>query len=182
MTTYSQSVLDRMKEELSAAAEAGLSLGDGLPARFVWAFNYLIEKQGHSLDWLMDEANDAETNTLLFDAVDSAHSEFFGEVDTNNAPELVTERIIELAHDKTKPAFLRNQVKTILDETLIQTLPDLKPSANDYDGGAMYSTTDLAEALGMSEGKVVAKAKEMGAIDINDPLYRIGDQTGTTTH
>lgn len=182
MTTYSQSVLDSMTEEISAAAEAGLSLGEELPANIVWAFNYLIERKGYSLDWLMSEENDSKVYQLLTDAIDTAHSDFFGEVDTNNGSEQAVKRIIELAHDKTKPAFLRNQAKKILDEAVYQTLPDLKPNAYDYDKGPMYTTADLAEALGIPEKQVITKAQEIGALDINDPFYRIDNQTGTTTH
>jgi hypothetical protein len=179
-----------LSEELFAAADAGLGLSEGLPPNATWALAQLIkdddDENGYCLNDLLDPDNTSEVNALIQERIQATESAFFSKVDTsdcNSPTSEAAEKIIELAHNKSQPPYLRKQLQDELDKAFNETSPNLKPIAHDHDGSPLYSTSDLAETLGVSEVEVLEKAEEMGALDMDDLVfYRVENPNDMTIH
>ncbi|MBP5979070.1 MAG: hypothetical protein KA748_02590 [Halomonas sp.] len=97
---------------------------------------------------------------LLASLEQKARQAFFGGVGSGD-----TDEMIARAYDEQHPMFLRAPILETLQEGMETFFPNLKATAVDDDGSAVYRLDHIAKALGASEEELLALAKEKGIED-----------------
>lgn len=99
--------------------------------------------------------------TALLENVERmAARQFFDSADRDDA-----ESIIRVAHDEAHPMFLRAPLLETLRQGTVECLPGLTPSGVNDEGEPVYRLADIAAALDVPEGELLARAEAMGLKD-----------------
>ncbi|MBE0399004.1 hypothetical protein EI168_02630 [Halomonas sp. FME1] len=138
-------------DTIKQAAESGTGL-DHLTQGQVWAAYKASVKPKH-----LRQPMRHSVILLLASVEQKARQAFFGGVERDDAEEMISR-----AYDEQHPMFLRGPILETLQEGMETFFPDLKATAVDDDGNAVYRLDQLAKALGSTEEELLALAKEKG--------------------
>lgn len=141
-------------ETIKQAAESGTGLDHLTPGQ-AWAAYEANVKPKH-----LRQPMRHSMVLLLASVEQKARQTFFGGVERGD-----TDEMIYRAYDEQHPMFLRAPILETLQEGMEKFFPDLKATAVDDDGNAVYRLDQLATALGASEEDLLTLAKEKGIED-----------------
>ncbi|NVF13763.1 hypothetical protein [Vreelandella maris] len=138
-------------DTIKQAAERGTGLDHLTPGQ-AWAAHEASVKPKH-----LRQPMRHSMILLLASVEQKARQAFFSGVEHGD-----TDEMIYRAYDDRHPMFLRGPILETLQEGMETFFPDLKATAVDDDGNAVYRLDNLAKALGASEEELLALAKEKG--------------------
>ncbi|MGP9635328.1 hypothetical protein ACT3R7_20000 [Halomonas sp. AOP43-A1-21] len=138
-------------DTIKQAAESGTGLDHLTPGQ-TWAAYEASVKPAH-----LRQPMRHSMILLLASVEQKARQAFFGGVEHGD-----TDVMIYRAYDEQHPMFLRGPILETLQEGMETFFPDLKATAVDDDGNAVYRLDHIAKALGASEEELLALAKEKG--------------------
>lgn len=138
-------------DTIKQAAESGTGLDHLTPGQ-AWAAHEASVNPKH-----LHQPMRHSMILLLASVEQKARQAFFGGVERGD-----TDEMISRAYDEQHPMFLRAPILETLQEGMEKFFPDLKATAVDDEGKAVYRLDHIAKALGATEDELLALAEEKG--------------------